>query len=148
MARTHSNSKNGLKNRQDGSIAFHPKSVNFEKARLFRYPWVVYFQAMKSKKVLLHDSCMVSPLSLILFGPTLKYEFNEASEAGPHLLEIDSLIKFRCNEETYNIVRKLKNSMDYIVKSKIASPGKILWDQDEGKVLQCIIELLVAEKNQ
>ena len=38
--------------------------------------------------------------------------------------------------------------MDYIVKSKIASPGKIRWDQDEGKVLQCIIELLVAEKNQ
>ena len=124
---------------------FHLKSVN-SKVNTFQYPWMVYHLKMKSSSVMLHDSSMVSPLSLVFFGQKLiqASEIIEGKEIT--YVEVDSLVKFNCDIQTQNLVKKLKVALNHILENKIAHPGVTKWSSDtEGTLLKCIIELISLE---
>lgn len=52
----------------DGSVKFHPSSVN-DNMTMFPHRWMVYFEKVRSVGGLfLFDTSCVSPLPLLLFG--------------------------------------------------------------------------------
>ena len=116
------------------------------KVNTFQYPWMVYHLKMKSSSVMLHDSSMVSPLSLVFFGQKLiqASEIIEGKEIT--YVEVDSLVKFNCDIQTQNLVKKLKIALNHILENKIAHPGVTKWNSDtEGTLLKCIIKLISLE---
>ena len=54
-------------------VQLHPGSVNVE-VRKFESPYLVYYKKVKSSKIFLHDTTMVSPFALIFFGGQLRWK--------------------------------------------------------------------------
>ncbi len=135
-----------LRTHQEGSVELHPKSVN-SKVDHFKYQWLVFHLKMKSGKVHLYDSSMVSPLSLVLFGQLLNHGIENINGIDIHLVKIDKMIKFNCDEGTYIIVKRLKETLNQFLAFKVANPGCTNWDPDssEGALLTAIAKLLAME---
>ena len=112
---------------------------------LFQYPWMVYHQKLLTSGVFLHDATMVSPLTLVFFGRKLiqKNEIINGQEIS--YVEVDSVVKFNCENQTQKVMKKLKLELDQILESKISSPGVTKWNETEGDLLKCIIKLLTSK---
>lgn len=64
----------------------HPSSVNYGVTN-FLSPYLAYQEKIKTSKVFIHDSTMVTPVSLILFaGANLKIEDN----AGVYIASLEN----------------------------------------------------------
>uniref|UniRef100_T1IZC6 RNA helicase n=1 Tax=Strigamia maritima TaxID=126957 RepID=T1IZC6_STRMM len=121
----------------------HPKSVN-DSERYFESPWIVYHQRMKSTCVYIHDSSMVSPYPLLLFGGKLRCGAIDRKYG----VTIDGWIKFWCPEERADLIMRLRNELDKLLEHKILHPAPTMWDLNnkEGNLLHTIIDLINGEQ--
>ncbi|GFR82175.1 ATP-dependent RNA helicase DHX36, partial [Elysia marginata] len=84
----------------DGKVFAHPKSVNFVQT-FFESKWMVYYHKLKTSKVYVHDSTMVSPYPLLFFGG----EIQIIQEDGTELVSVDDWVKFRSDRSTAMLVK-------------------------------------------
>lgn len=86
---------------EDGRVRIHPKSVNCKPEEEVRYDSAfLYFRKMKSSKIFLYDTTMVTPLPIILFGGKLVYSCVGKPSRNCGTLDVDGL-KFRCSTSVY-----------------------------------------------
>ena len=67
---------------------------------LFQYPWMVYHKKLKTSGVVLFDTTMVSPLTLVFFGRKLIQNNEIINGQEISCVEVDSIVKFNCENET------------------------------------------------
>ena len=62
-------------------------------------------------------------------------------------IQIDELAKFNCDNNTYKVVKKLKEALNQFLAYKAANPGCTDWSQKtrEGALLTAIVKLLTTE---
>jgi ATP-dependent RNA helicase DHX36 len=132
-------------------LSIHLKSVN-AKENIYRYPWLVYHEKLKSNGINLLDCGMVSPLALIFFGKYMKLsqkQMKYSPDIGSHIntIIIDDFVTFDCDDVTANMIRKLRLHLDNLIEGKINYPGVSNWDpkNKEGTVLMAIVKLLSLE---
>lgn len=133
-----------LKTNQEKRVELHPKSVNSQEIK-YDYPWMVYHLKMKSSKVYLYDSSMVSPLSLVFFGKNLTK--NQPNNGQSITVTVDNFVKFRCDKKTFYLVSDLRTALNELLEYKICNPGGTNWrpESKEGALLNAIVRLLTSE---
>ena len=103
---------------------------------------------MKSSCVFVYDSSMVSPLSLVFFGPDPTLSQQRLGNGKKlEVVNVDSFVKFNCEEGIFDLVSSLRETMSLLLEYKICNPGATVWDANtkEGALLRAIVRLLTAE---
>ncbi|MCL4126913.1 UNVERIFIED_CONTAM: hypothetical protein GTU68_057752, partial [Idotea baltica] len=121
-------------------VALHPKSIN-ESERRFEHSWLVYWQKVKTSKVYLYDTTMISNYPLLLFGQKLEYDSKEK------VINVDGFVKVRCDKQIADVIQKLRKELDELLEYKISHPGTTDWSESkEGKLLSLIVQILSKER--
>ncbi|KAK3800360.1 hypothetical protein RRG08_052745 [Elysia crispata] len=125
----------------DRKVLVHPKSVNFSQS-FFESKWMVFYHKLKTSKVYVHDSTMVSPYPLLFFGGEIKI----LKEDDIELVSIDNWVKFKANRSTAMLVKDLRRQLDKLLGQKITKPGPTCWDKgEEGILMTAIADLICTE---
>ena len=134
---------------RENHVELHPKSSNtqFTDLEEFRFQWFVYHVKMKSAKVLLHDTSMISPLSLAFFGENLNQGMETIRGLEINLLKVDRLIKFNCDANTVAVISKLRQMFHEFLAYRVSHPGFTDWRSSDPctLLLQAIVLLLTFE---
>eukprot|EP00794_Sanderia_malayensis_P015883 gene15883-17483_t len=135
-----------LETKQDGKVAIHPKSVNSE-VRTFESQWIIYHLKMRTSKIYLFDTTMISPLPLLFFGGKI----STTREDFQNIIKVDDWIKFQASNRIAKLVKELRVKLDDWLEQKIANPNlKIIAgsssDRSEEVLLSAIIDLITAEE--
>ncbi|XP_072174284.1 ATP-dependent RNA helicase dhx29-like [Diadema setosum] len=117
-----------------GPVTAHPSSVNH---RLATNGWLVFSEKVKTSKVSLRDSSLVTPYPLLLFGGEISVHHRE------QLISIDDWITFQASAKTAVIFKELRLLLNVFLEKKLANPS--LQVQDE-KPIMSLVELLKAER--
>lgn len=127
----------------DGRVFAHPKSVNFSQ-HFFESKWMVFYHKLKTSKVYVHDSTMVSPYPLLFFGG----EIQIVKEEGTELVSVDNWVKFKSDRSTATLVKDLRLQLHKLLGEKITRPGPTCWDQGEkeGALMTAIADLICTEE--
>ncbi|QDZ19660.1 P-loop-containing nucleoside triphosphate hydrolase [Chloropicon primus] len=98
------------------SLFCHPSSVNHGETRIgpARATFLVYLEKIKTKKVYLHDTTVVTPYTLMLFCGG---DFNIVYERG--VVEIDGWIKLRVPAQTAVLFKKMRQIINGHLISKL-----------------------------
>ena len=83
-----------------GRVKFHPKSVNSEETS-FENKFMVYYTAVKSSAVFVHDSSMIPPYPLLFFGGDITVMEDEGQE----VIAVDEWIKFQAPRKIAELVK-------------------------------------------
>lgn len=110
-------------------FSFHPKSI-LKKVEFFESPLVVYFSAIKSKKVFIHDATLTHPLPLVFFGD----HFNRSLEDSKDIITIGTHLKFIASDDTARLINDLRNRMNWFLEYKISHPGAVCWAEQSNEV--------------
>ena len=138
-----------LRTHQENHVELHPKSANNQFTNLedFRFQWFVFHIKMKSGKVLLYDTSMISPLSLAFFGENLNQGMETIRGLQINLIKVDRMIKFNCDADTSNLITRLRQMFHEFLAFRVSQPRYTDWESTESSnyLLQAIILLLTFE---
>ncbi|GFO15860.1 ATP-dependent RNA helicase dhx36 [Plakobranchus ocellatus] len=133
-----------FKTKLDGYVSIHPSSVNFQ-VRLFSSPYLVYHEKVKTTKVYVRDSSMVSVYPLLLFGGgSMSLDLYQ----GSFLLSVDDgWISFKAStSQVAELVRDLRAELDQLLSDKISQPDMDLLTCPRGsKIINCIVTLISTQ---
>ncbi|RUS82845.1 hypothetical protein EGW08_009367, partial [Elysia chlorotica] len=126
----------------DGKVFAHPKSVNYVQS-FFESKWMVFYHKLKTSKVYVHDSTMISAYPLLFFGG----EIEIIQEEGTELVSIDNWVKFKADRSTAMLVKDLRRQLDKLLGQKITKPGPTRWSkgEKEGALMTAISDLICTE---
>jgi len=128
----------------DKRILFHPKSILVNSLK-FPYPWVVYHLKQKSSQTYLFDATVVSPLSLLFFGCTVKTGQEKVNGRIIETVSADKFITFNCEKRTASLVARTRLALDLVIERTIKHPSPTSWTSIDGRVLKLIVRLLNTE---
>ena len=94
----------------------HPSSVNHGEAVSYPHPFLVYLEKIKTSRVYLHDTTVVSPYSLMLFGGDMEILYERG------IVEIDNWIKLRVPAQTAVLFKKMRQIINGHLISRLNSP--------------------------
>jgi len=128
--------------KDESRVVAHPKSVNSDQP-YFESKWLVFYYKLKTTKVYVHDSTMVSPYPLLFFGGNIKI----LQEQGQEVVSVDDWVIFKASASTAQLVKDLRQQLDKVLTKKITSPGPTSWDPNtsEGALMAAISDLLSTE---
>nr|CAI5848255.1 unnamed protein product [Callosobruchus analis] len=117
---------------------FHKKSV-LASENFFESPLIVYYTKVKSVQDYIHDATMVTPLPIIFFGDQYDLKNN--------IISISGCLKFKAEVDTADIIRELRNRMNWFLEYKVTHPGFVDWgnETEEIKLLRAIKRLITSE---
>ncbi|CAH1983221.1 unnamed protein product [Acanthoscelides obtectus] len=121
---------------------FHKKSV-LASEPFFESPLIVYYTKVKSKADYIYDATMVTPLPIIFFGD----QYEHKNERGTSIISICNSLTFKAANDTAEIIRELRNRMNWFLEYKVTHPGFVDWTKETGeiKVLRAIKQLITSE---
>ncbi|KAL1500164.1 hypothetical protein AB1Y20_012834 [Prymnesium parvum] len=119
------------------AVALHPSTVNAD-LPLFESRWLVYYEKVRTSKVFLRDSTMVTPYSILLFGGEIKVKHAQ------HIISIDKWIEVSAAPTLAVLFKELRARLDTLLLQKIADP-ETDFEFDEKGVLSIIVHVLSAE---
>lgn len=117
-----------------GPAHVHPSSVN---RFLSVSGWLAYQEKVTTSKVYLRESCLVSPMSLLLFGGEIQVHHIK------QLVTVDDRIIFQAYARTGVMFRELRKLLDLLLEKKLNDPSMDLGGE---KIIQVICKLLQTEK--
>ncbi|XP_059141900.1 ATP-dependent DNA/RNA helicase DHX36-like [Physella acuta] len=132
----------GMKIKDGSKVQAHPKSVNMKQS-FFESKWMVFYHKLKTTKIYIHDSTMVSPYPLLFFGGEIKI----TKENGIELISVDDWVKFKASSSTAHMVKDLRQQLDKLLTKKITTPGPTCWKMSdpEGALMSAIADLITME---
>lgn len=116
----------------------HPSSVCSHESK-FRHNWAVYSEQLKTSQLFVRDVTVVSPYALLLFGGAIVYEHDKG------LLRVgkDGWIFFRSPPEPGVLLKLLRQLLDSILATKLASPEMPVADMPGGReVISAVVDLI------
>eukprot|EP00026_Physarum_polycephalum_P000677 Phypoly_transcript_00678.p1 GENE.Phypoly_transcript_00678~~Phypoly_transcript_00678.p1 ORF type:complete len:1395 (+),score=271.52 Phypoly_transcript_00678:28-4212(+) len=124
-----------LRTRTGEEVSIHPVSVNFEQPT-FESNYLIFHEKVKSTKVYIRDSTMITPYPLLLFGGEI------AVHHARQIISVDRWIEFACPAKTAVLFKLLRTELDKLLVLKIENPNL---DISTGKTIDAIIQLLDSE---
>ncbi|MCO5602446.1 hypothetical protein L7F22_056578 [Adiantum nelumboides] len=98
---------------EDGAVLLHQNSI-LSKIERIPYPWLVFFEKIKSGNILLRDGTGITDSMLLLFGGRL-YK----SERAGHLHMQEGLLQFTMHTPFAETLLLLRRELDSIVSQKV-----------------------------
>ena len=130
----------GRKPRLEGAggaaVSLHPSTANADLPKL-ESRWLVYYEKVRTSKVFLRDSTMVTPYAILLFGGDIKVKHAQ------HVITVDKWIEFGAPPRVAVLFRDLRSELDKLLLQKIAEPELEL--EVTGRVLGAIVQVLSEE---
>ncbi|WAR09346.1 DHX29-like protein [Mya arenaria] len=109
-----------------GPAHVHPSSVN---RNLQANGWILFHEKVKSTRVYLRDSTLVSAYPLLLFGGEIHVQHTD------QLLSVDDRIVYKAYAKTGVIFRELRKLLDDLLATKLEEPAlniSVLNEIDNG----------------
>lgn len=100
---------------KDGNVDLHPASVNYGATR-FCGKLLVYHEKVKTTKVYMRDSNIISPYPVLLFGGTLRLYHQKG------VIVVDDWIAFKASPKVATLMKLLRKEMDALLRIKIEMP--------------------------
>lgn len=120
-----------------GRVFLHPESVNFFEGD-YETRWLSCFSMVKTSKVFMRDSTMISPYAILMFGGEIKVQhFKEQ-------MTVDDWVVFKAQSRVAIIARELRSELDSLLLRKFEKPGVDL--TSEGRVVTDAIILLLTQE--
>lgn len=126
---------------EDGLVLLHQSSV-LSKIERIPYPWVAFYEKMKSGNILLRDGTGVTDTMLLLFGGKLYM-----SEKVGHLHMQEGWLEFGMHAPLAETILTLRRELDNVVYQKMENP-KLDILQDNKRLLSAILDLLHGDKSE
>ncbi|XP_060595012.1 putative ATP-dependent RNA helicase DHX57 [Ruditapes philippinarum] len=133
-----------FKTKPDGYVKIHPSSVNFQ-VRFYESPYLVYHEKVKTTRIYIRDSTMVSVYPLLLFGGG---EIGVDLSRGNFILSVDDgWIKFMAqSHQIAELVKELRLELDHLLEDKIKTPHMDLCTCPRGsKIIDTIVKLITTQ---
>lgn len=123
-----------ISTKEDGRVEISRKSVNYGDGDL-QSPYLVYFDKMKTAGIVLYDTSMVTPFSLIFFGGRLDYR---REKGGKGVILVDGFYEFLIDKPLFELIQGLRNRLDKLLEEKVVNPGPTCWHtlSKEGAILK------------
>lgn len=121
-----------------GKVDIHPASVNAG-VHLFPLPYMVYSEMVKTSNIYIRDSTNISDYALLLFGGNLL-----PSKSGEGIEMLGGYLHFSASKNIIELIRKLREELDKLLKRKIEEPGFDISVEGKG-VVSAVIELLHSQ---
>eukprot|EP00250_Pteridium_aquilinum_P004082 c14319_g1_i2 orf=171-4673(+) len=118
-------------------VFIHPSSVNHNVSE-FQHPFLVYHEKVKTSKVYIRDTTIVSPYTLLLFGGTILVQHQTGQ------VSVDGWLKMDAPAQTAVLFRELRAALDSVLQELIRNP-KISIGNSCKEVVSYIVKLLVEE---
>lgn len=90
-----------------------------------------YYQKQKTTAVFLHDTTMINPWAVLLFGDMHKFGIQD----GEPYISVAGFVHFKCDDNTAMLIMDLRAGLDLLLEKKICQPSPIDWNSDEGLLL-------------
>jgi ATP-dependent RNA helicase DHX57 len=117
---------------KEEQVFVHPSSSNFATGT-FSFPWLVYFQLLRTGKAYLRDVTECSPYALLLFGGDLTVQ------ASKDLVFINNWACLSANARIGSLVGGLRREVDKLLTLKIADPSVDISNTDTMRLIVKII---------
>lgn len=114
-------------------VFIHPSSSNFTTGN-YSFPWLVYFQLMRTSKPFLRDVTECSPYALLLFGGPLSVQ------ASKELIYVDNWAVLSANARIGSLVGGLRRQVDQLMALKTADVSVDISSTDTMRLITTIIK--------
>lgn len=122
---------------EDGTVKVHPSSVN-NKMKDFPSPFLTYFTKQRSTAIYLHDtSCVTAPI--LLFAGSNSFIQRVRQD---YVITLNTSLRFLCDPRTARLIQDLRTIINNLLEYKISHPGTVNWDNQEGQILNALIEFV------
>lgn len=126
-----------LRSKEGERLFLHPESVNFEEGN-FETRWLAYFAKVKTSRLFIRDSTMVSPYAIMLFGGEIEVQHKKGQ------MSVDSWMIFRAPARVAVLARELRRELDGLLMRKFEYPDYDLNNESKA-VKDAIIRLITLE---
>lgn len=137
IANTHEAKRLRLRSKEGQRLFLHPESVNFEEGN-FETRWLAYFAKVKTSRLFIRDSTMVSPYAIMLFGGEIEVQHKKGQ------MSVDSWVIFRAPARVAVLARELRRELDELLMRKFEYPDYDL-NHESKAVKDAIIRLITLE---
>lgn len=118
-------------------VFLHPESVNFHEGN-YNTRWLAYFQKVKTTKLFIRDSTMVSPYAILLFGGEIDVQHKKGQ------MSVDKWVLFKSPARVAVLARELRRELDGLLSRKFEQAEMNL--NEEGRAVNdAIIRLITLE---
>uniref|UniRef100_A0A663N2K3 Putative ATP-dependent RNA helicase DHX57 n=1 Tax=Athene cunicularia TaxID=194338 RepID=A0A663N2K3_ATHCN len=130
--------------KNDGYVHIHPSSVNYQ-TRHFESPYLVYHEKIKTSRVFIRDSSMVSVYPLVLLGGG---QVHMKLQKGEFVISLDDgWIQFvAASHQVAELVKELRCELDQLLQDKIKNPSMDLCMCPRGsRIIGMIVKLVTTQ---
>lgn len=107
-------------------------SVNFFESN-YDYNYLLYYNQMKTSKILISDSTEVPPYPLLIFGGDLELDYDKS------MIIMDGWMKFSTPSKISILIKKIRDSIDKLLLKKIEQPS---YDLNNNSLISAIYYLV------
>lgn len=118
-------------------LFLHPESVNFLQGN-YETRWLAYFSKVKTSKLYIRDTTMVSPYAILLFGGEIAVHHQKGQ------LSVDKWVVFKAPARVAVLARELRRELDALLLKKFEDVETDL-STEGGSVTDVIVKLITSE---
>ncbi|CAI7878229.1 unnamed protein product [Closterium sp. NIES-53] len=117
-------------------VAIHPSSVN-EAVSVFRAPFLVFHEKVKTSRVYIRDCTVVSPAAILLFGGPIMVHHQRAR------VSVDGWLDLVAPAQTAVLFKAIRGSFDTILRRHILQSQNVEQDADDSsQVISTVVNIL------
>jgi ATP-dependent RNA helicase DHX36 len=122
---------------KDGSQVFlHPSSI-LHNEKNFEHNYIIYQEIVKTTKIFLRTTSVVTPYPLILFSEKMKIEGD--------CVTLDGWIFFKISKEIANLLRELRVEMVRVLVDKLKNPEIDISSSDSSELMEGLMSMIQNE---
>lgn len=126
-----------LRSKEGERLFLHPESINFEEGS-FETRWLAYYAKVRTSRLFIRDSTMVSPYAIMLFGGEIGVQHKKGQ------MSVDDWVIFRAPARVAVLARELRRELDALLLRKFEDPDYDLNNESKA-VKDAIIRLITLE---
>lgn len=126
-----------LRSKSGERLFLHPESVNFHEGN-FETRWLAYFAKVKTSRLFVRDSTMVSPIAILLFGGEIGVQHKKGQ------MSVDNWVIFKAPAKVAVLARELRRQLDGLLMRKFENADIDLAEESKT-VNEAIIRLITTE---
>mmetsp|Transcript_39452 Transcript_39452/g.63966 ORF Transcript_39452/g.63966 Transcript_39452/m.63966 type:complete len:491 (-) Transcript_39452:183-1655(-) len=135
IAKDHNAREIKLYTKHDRRVWIHPASVNFV-ATDFETRLLVFLEKVRTNKVFIRDSTMISAIALLMFGGDIAVNHQFAT------VTVDRWIDLKAPARTAVLMKEMRKLLDKVLERKLAEPNL---DISRNVVVHTVVQLLAQE---
>lgn len=138
VANKHEARKLRIRSKEGERLFLHPESINFSEGD-YNTRWIAYFAKVKTSRLFIRDSTMVSPYAILLFGGEIGIDHKKGQ------MSVDNWVIFKAPARVAVLAREVRRELDALLLAKFEDPELEL--SNEGKSVKDAIFRLITQES-